>query len=261
MKKLFTVLALSTALVSTASAQSNLGNLLGGLLGGKSSNKTEQKTEKSSESAAADAVTTAVGNVLGSVLSGTASGATTGNATVDAALGSVLGGLIGNVVTPRLNGNYEYTGVAVSMTQNEGDVVSSLAGTAASSAVETKVNEYLTKWGIKPGAMSITFDDSDKTFVWTIGGFPFNGTWQMGEDQKTISLTFGRTMQYFNMVGNLELTLDGVKMLFTSDKTTAFLKKALAKLGEKKTDIGTIAKLAAGYDNYKIGFKLAKTQQ
>lgn len=220
MKKLLAVLALSAAVVTGASAQNTLGDILGGVLGNTS----------------------------------------TGNSTVDATIGSVLGGLLGTVTTPRLNGIYNYTGVAVSMTKNEGDVVSNLAGTAASSAVETKVDEYLTKWGIKPGAMTVEFDDSDNTFVWTIGGFPFNGTWKMGEDQKTINLTFGRSMQYFNMVGNLELTLNGVKMLFTSDKMTAFLKKALAKLGEKKTDIGTIAQLAAGYDNYKIGFNLTKAQ-
>ena len=243
--------------VTGASAQNTLGNILGGLLGGGNNNKEENKTENTTttnNNGTTDAVGQVLGDVLGSVLGNTS----TGNTTVDNAIGSVLGGLLGTIVTPTLDGTYNYNGVAVSMTMNEGGVVSSLAGTAVTSSVETKIDELLAKYGIKPGAMTVTFNDSDKTFTWTIGGFPFNGTYQLGLENKAITLNFGRTMKFFTMTGSMELTLDGVKMLFTSDKTTEFIKKALAKLGEKKTDVGTIAKMASGYDNYKIGFKLSK---
>lgn len=220
MKRILAIAALAAAFTFTAQAQNTLGNLLGGILGG----------------------------------------ASTGNATVDNAIGNVLGDLLGKVVVPKLEGTYNYSGVAVSMTTNDGGVVSNLAGTAASSAVEAKIDEYLTKFGIKPGTMSITFYEADMTFVWTIGGFPLNGTFQVTPEMDAITLNFGRSMKFFTMTGSLDLTLDGVKMLFSSDKTTEFIKRALAKLGEKKTDIGQIAKLASGYDNYKIGFKLARQQ-
>ena len=257
MKKVITLLAISLMFVTGASAQNTLGNLLGGLLGGGNTNKEENKTENTTttnNSSATDVLGQAVGSVLGGVLGNTS----TGNATVDAAIGNVLGDILGTVVKPRLEGTYIYSGVAVSMTTNEGGIVSNLAGTAASSAVETKVDEYLTKFGIKPGTMSIAFYESDMTFVWTIGGFPFNGTFQVTPEMDAITLNFGRSMKFFTMTGSLDLTLDGVKMLFPSDQTTEFIKKALAKLGEKKTDVGTIAKMASGYDNYKIGFKLSK---
>lgn len=262
MKRILAIAALAAAFTFSAQAQNTLGNLLGGLLGGGKTTNTEKTTENTTTTNntnngnVTDVVGQAVGSVLGSVLGSTS----TGNATVDAAIGNVLGDLLGTVAKPRLEGNYVYSGVAVSMTTNEGGIVSNLAGTAASSAVETKVDEYLTKFGIKPGTMSISFYESDMTFVWTIGGFPFNGTFQVSPEMDAITLNFGRTMKFFTMTGNLELTLDGVKMLFTSDKATEFIKKALAKLGEKKTDIGEIAKLASGYDNYKIGFKLARQQ-
>ena len=256
MKKVITLLAVSMMFVTGASAQNTLGNILGGLLGGGNTNKEENKTENTTTGT--NGATEAVGQVLGDVLGGVLGNTSTGNTTVDNALGSVLGGLLGNVVTPKLDGTYNYNGVAVSMTMNEGGIVSNLAGTAVTASVETKIDELLAKYGIKPGAMTVTFNDSDKTFTWTIGGFPFNGTYQLGDDNKAITLNFGRTMKYFTMTGSLDLTLDGVKMLFTSDKTTEFIKKALAKLGEKKTDVGTIAKMASGYDNYKIGFKLSK---
>lgn len=260
MKRILAIAALAAAMTFSAQAQNTLGNILGGILGGGSnSNSTEQKTENTttttnSGNSATDVIGQAVGSVLGDILGNTS----TGNATVDAAIGNVLGDLLGTVVKPTLEGTYLYSGVAVSMTTNEGGMVSNLAGTAAASAVETKVDEYLTKFGIKPGTMSISFYESDMTFVWTIGGFPFNGTFQVTPDMDAITLNFGRSMKFFTMTGSLDLTLDGVKMLFTSEKLTAFLKKALAKLGEKQTDIGQIAKLASGYDNYKIGFKLAR---
>ena len=260
MKRILAIAALAAAMTFSAQAQNTLGNILGGILGGGNTSSTENKTENTQNTTTNNSTTDVLGQAVGSVLGSVLGSTSTGNATVDAAIGNVLGDLLGTVVKPRLEGTYSYSGVAVSMSTNEGGVVSNLAGTAAASAVETKVDEYLTKFGIKPGTMTITFYESDMTFVWTIGGFPFNGTFQVTPDMDAITLNFGRSMKFFTMTGSLDLTLDGVKMLFSSDKLTSFLKKALAKLGEKSTDIGQIAKLASGYDNYKIGFKLARQQ-
>ena len=235
MKKLFAVIALSAAFVASAQAQSGLGNLLGGLLGGGKTTSSTSTTTSSNEGAA-----------------------------VQQTIGNVLGSLLGTVYTaaPSLNGTYLYKGIAVSMTQSNGNVLTNLAGTAATTQIENKINEVLAKFGIKEGNMSITFDNKDNTFVWTIGGFPLNGTYKVGDGEKTVTMTFGRTMQYFCMTGTVDFAgLDGgVKLLFTSDKMTAFLKKAIEKLGQKNTEIGTIAKLAQGYDNYKIGVNLTKQQ-
>ena len=47
-----------------------------------------------------------------------------------------------------LNGTYNYGGIAVSATSSEGGVLSNLAGTAVTSGIETKADEYLAKVGI-----------------------------------------------------------------------------------------------------------------
>ena len=235
MKKLFAVIALSAAFVASAQAQSRLGNLHGGLLAGGNTSSTTTTTTSSADGGA-----------------------------IQQTIGNVLGGLLGTVYTaaPTLNGTYAYKGIAVSMTSSECNVLTNLAVTAATTQIENKINEVLAKFGIKEGNMTITFDNKDNSFVWTIGGFPFNGTYKVGDGEKTITMTFGRTMQYFCMTGTVDFAgLDGgVKLLFTSDKMTAFLKKAIEKLGQKNNEIGTIAKLAQGYDNYKIGVNLAKQQ-
>lgn len=175
-------------------------------------------------------------------------------------IGSILGGLAGTVFSApvSLNGTYTYNGVAVSATSSEGGVLTNLAGSAVTSGIETKIDEYLAKVGIKPGAMTITFNNADNTFTWNVAGIPLSGNYKVGDGEKTVTLTFGKNMQFFCMTGTLESSLNGAKMLFTSQKAVAFLKKVASKLGESNSQIGSIAKMADGYDNFRIGFKLAK---
>lgn len=157
-----------------------------------------------------------------------------------------------------LNGTYNYGGIAISATSSEGGVLSNLAGTAVTSGMESKADEYLAKVGIVPGAMTFTFNSTDNTFTLNVLGLSLPGTYKVGEAEKTVTLTFGKTMQFFCMTGNLESGTNGAKMLFPANKAMAFIKKLVTKLGEKSSEVAAISKLADGYDNYKIGFKLSK---
>jgi len=173
---------------------------------------------------------------------------------------NIVSGLAGTVYSApvSLNGTYNYGGVAVSATSSEGGVLSNLAGTAVTSGIETKADEYLAKVGIVPGAMSFTFNAADNTFTLNVLGISLPGTYKVGESEKTVTLTFGKTMQYFCMTGTLESSMSGAKMLFPANKAMAFIKKLVNKIGEKSSEVAAISKLADGYDNYKIGFKLSK---
>lgn len=189
-------------------------------------------------------------SILGGLLGGN-SGTTLTNV-LDGVVGAVYSGPI------TLNGTYSYNGIAVSATSSEGGIVSNLAGTAVTSGIEAKADEYLAKVGIKPGAMSFTFDSSDNSFTLNVAGLSLPGTYKVGDGERTVTLTFGKTMQYFSMTGTLESSMSGAKMLFTANKAMAFLKKIASKLGESSSQIGSIASLADGYDNFRIGFKLSK---
>ena len=191
----------------------------------------------------------ALGSLLGGLTGGSGSGLT-----------GVINSLAGVVYSApiSLDGTYAYNGVAVSVTSSEGGLVSNLAGSAVTSGIEAKIDEKLAKWGIKPGMMTITFNNADNSFVWNIGKLALPGTYKVGDGEKTVTLTFGRTMQFFSMTGTLESGLTEAKMLFTANKTVGFLKKVIKQLGQSSSEASTIAKLAEGYDNYKIGFKLVK---
>ena len=186
------------------------------------------------------------------------------SAQAQSGLGSILGNVLGNVAGTvysapvTLDGSYQYAGSAVSVTSSEGGVLTNLAGTAVTSGIETKVDEYLAKVGIKPGAMSFTFNSADNTFTLNVAGLSLPGTYQVSSAEKVVKLTFGKSLQFFSMTGVLESTSKGAKMLFTADKTVAFLKKLANKLGQSSSQIAGIAKLADGYDSYRIGFKLTK---
>lgn len=190
-------------------------------------------------------------SILGGVL---------GNSDLGSTLGNVIDGIAGAVYSGpiTLNGNYTYNGVAVSATSSEGGIVSNLAGTAVTSGIEAKADEYLAKVGIKPGAMSFTFNSADNTFTMNVAGISLPGTYKVGDGERTVTLTFGKSMQFLSMTGTLESSLSGAKMLFPINKAMELIKKVVGKLGESSSSVSSIAKLANGYDNYRLGFKMSK---
>jgi len=187
-------------------------------------------------------------------------------------LGSILGslgnGTLGNVLTNAagaiysgpvsLNGTYAYNGIAITATSSEGGIVSNLAGTAVTSGLESKADEYLAKIGVKPGAMTWTFNATDNTFTLNVAGISIPGKYKVGDGEKTVTLTFGKSFHFLDMPGTLENSLSGARMTFTSDKAMAFFKKLAGVLSQSSSQIAGISKLASGYDNFRIGFKLSK---
>ena len=175
-------------------------------------------------------------------------------------LGNIISGLAGTVYSApiSLNGTYTYNGIACSASSSEGNVLTNLAGTAVTAGMESKADEYLAKVGIKPGAMTFTFNAEDNSFVLNCGPLALPGTFKVGEGEKTVTLTFGKTMKFLCMTGTLESSLNGAKMLFTADKLLSLMKSISSKLGEKSSEIKAIAGLADGYDQFRVGFKLVK---
>lgn len=188
-------------------------------------------------------------SILGSILGENAS-----------TIGNILGNVAGTVFSApiSLNGTYSYNGVAVSATSSEGGVLTNLAGTAVTSALETKADGYLAKVGIKPGAMTWTFNSEDNTFSVNIAGISIPGTYKVGDGEKTVTLTFGKSMKYFCCTGSLESSTGGARMVFPVNKAMTLIKKIASTIGQSSSELGSLVKLADGYDNYRLGFKLTK---
>ncbi|MBO4585056.1 MAG: DUF4923 family protein [Bacteroidales bacterium] len=195
-----------------------------------------------------------------SLLGGLLGGSNQSSDSTLSTLGNILTGLAGAVYSApiSLNGTYTYNGVACSASSSEGNVLTNLAGTAVTAGMESKADEYLAKVGIKPGCMTFTFNSEDNSFVLNCGPLSLPGTYKVGEGEKTVTLTFGKTMKFLCMTGTLESSLTGAKMLFTADKLLDFMKKISSKLGENSSQLKSITSLAEGYDQFRIGFKLVK---
>lgn len=188
---------------------------------------------------------------LGDILGGL-----TNNSTVNDILGN-----LGNVIYSApvsLNGTYAYQGSAVSMSKSDGNLLTNLAGTAVTSGVEQKIDNTLAKVGVKPGITTFTFNAEDNTFSCNVMGLPLSGNYKVGTGEKTVTLTFGRTLRYLSMTGTLNPISGGFELLFPANKLLTFLKKCASLAGQKSSEIAAIASLADGYDTFKVGFKLVK---
>ena len=175
-------------------------------------------------------------------------------------IGNVLTNMAGAIYSGpvTLDGSYSYNGIAVSATSSEGGILTNLAGTAVTSGIESKADEYLAKVGVKPGALRWTFNKADNSFSLQLGSLSIPGTYKVGDGERTVTLNFGKSFNFLNMTGTLESTSGGARMLFTADKAMAFIKKLASVAGQSSSQVSSISKLADGYDHYRIGFKLTK---
>ncbi len=231
MKRLFVVLLAVSMMSLGANAQ--LSNLFNRLTG-KSSQTTTTTTSTESTSSSSQ------GGTLESIL---------GMAT----------SILGNVTTSSydLTGKWTYKGCAIALTSS--NTLSQLAGQAAEGTVESKVDEYLAKVGIKSGVITFTFN-SDGSFSATMLKIPFNGTWTYDNSTSAVTLKFGKTLQWLSMTGIIKSTLSGeTKILFTADKFLAFVKNLLSSAKvSSSTTVSTLTSLLDSYEGLYIGFKLAR---
>lgn len=170
-------------------------------------------------------------------------------------ISNVVNSVTGNTRAVKLPGDWTYTGAAVALGGE--NAVSNIAGAAARTTVESKVDEYLSKLGLSTGAMQFSFKE-DGTFVCTTKGIPVNGTWKMSEDGKTVKLQFSKTLKKLALNGTVNPTPSGCEMLFDSSKFLKFMKTILAYAAKQNATAGAVASLAENYDNMKLGFKLAR---
>lgn len=182
-----------------------------------------------------------------------------GNLLKKAASSDVVNSVI-NTYVPGANavslpGSWSYTGAAVSLSGET--AVSNIAGTAVTSGIENKIDGYLQKIGVKPGAVQFTFNE-DKTFTSTIFGINLSGTWQINDEAKRVTLQYGKVMKYLSMTGTLTRTSEGCEILFDADRFLTFIKSALSFAGKGSTAASGLSSLTSSYKGMKLGYKLAK---
>ena len=219
MKKFFRLTAMCFMLlfVNGASAQIDLGGLLGGMLGGSSSSSSN-----SSGSSTNDLI-----SGLTSIFS----------SKKQASEKSIVG-------------TWVYAEPAIVLKSD--NILSNVAAKVAAGKIEDKLAGVLSKYGIKEGMLSITFNE-DGTFTENIGKKTIKGKWTV-KDSK-LNLTFG-TLKPKTIP--ITTQLEGSQLLFVTDasKLLDFVKNISSK--SSNSNIKTITKLMDNVTGMQAGLTMQK---
>lgn len=174
-------------------------------------------------------------------------------ATDNEAVKNVVESVTGKTLPVDVKGTWTYSGTAVKLESD--DLLKSTAATLAASQVEDKLDEYVSKIGIKAGTFSFTFNE-DNTFVATVLGKSFNGTYTLSEDYKTMSLQFGKTIGLKPFTASVSATSTQLNLLFQADKLLELLGKLTST--SSNATLKTIGTLVNQYDGMQLGLELQK---
>lgn len=203
--------------VNGASAQIDLGGLLGGMLGGSSSSSSN-----SSGSSTNDLI-----SGLTSIFS----------SKKQASEKSIVG-------------TWVYAEPAIVLKSD--NILSNVAAKVAAGKIEDKLAGVLSKYGIKEGMLSITFNE-DGTFTETIGKKTVKGKWTVKNSK--LNLTFG-TLKPKTIP--ITTQLEGNQLLFVTDasKLLDFVKNIGSK--SSNSNIKTITKLMDNVTGMQAGLTMKK---
>ncbi len=145
-------------------------------------------------------------------------------------------------------GTWSYTEPAIVFTSD--NILAKAGSKIAANKLEKKIQEYLTRYGIKPGAFTMTFNE-DGTFTETLNGKTVKGKWTV-KDSKLMLTAAG--------VKSLAVTtqVSGKEMMFVTDATK--LLNLFKTFGAKSSSsqIRTITSLMKSINGMQTGVTMRK---
>ena len=170
------------------------------------------------------------------------------------AIGNVLSSVVGGSVD--LAGNWTYGGVGAAVKSD--NILSTVAGNAAISTIESKADNILAKAGISAGAATFSFNQ-DGTFTFKAGRLPaISGTYV--QNGSNVTMKFGKALSLLQLDGTVSATTDGCKILFNGEKFMTFAQKVIeyAKKISTSQGVATVGNLLSTAKSVDAGFKLVR---
>ena len=148
----------------------------------------------------------------------------------------------------KLIGTWNYTEPAIVFTSD--NILAKAASKIAANKVESKLQEQLSKYGIKPGSFSVTFNE-DGTFTETLKGKTTKGTWQVKDSKLILSVVGIQAL-------SITTQIDGKDLQFVTDATK--LLNLFKTIGAKSSNqnIKTIASLMKSVKGMQAGITMKK---
>lgn len=210
----------------------------------------------------------AIGKLTSSTTESNEGGAATG------VLKNVLSGLIGNsmpVTEATLTGTWNYEGTSCVLESDQ--ALANLGGSVAAGAIEEKLNGYLSKVGVQPGACTFSFLANDSC-QFTVNGRSINGTYTLNSQDKTVVFNF---YDRLSMTAHVSYDLANMNLVFDADKLLTLIKKVSSTVASSSSSgffsslfggsssssaaSSTLSTASALLDNYTgmmLGMKLKK---
>ena len=148
-------------------------------------------------------------------------------------------------------GTWTYVKAAVEF--ESANALTAAGGTVAAETVETKIEPYLAKIGIKEGLFSFTFGE-DGTFSTKLGSKEVKGRWAYNKEAETVSLSLKDGGKSFTT--RMVVNVDNINILFKADSLLELLKSI--SNSSSNTTIAAIGAVVKSYDGMNIGFECKK---
>ncbi len=130
------------------------------------------------------------------------------------------------------------------------NLLAKAASKIAANKVENKIQEQLSKYGIKPGSFSMTFNE-DGSFSETLNGKTTKGTWKVQNSKLQLSIVGVKAL-------SITTQIDGKDMQFVTDATK--LLNLFKTIGAKSSNssIKTVTSLMKSVNGMQAGVTLRK---
>lgn len=193
-------------------------------------------------------------DLLGAVAGSLLSGQTGVSANTISDAGSILGNIIstfgGNTSTSQssLIGTWTYQKPCVQFESES--LLAKAGGSLIASKMESKLDGYYQKIGMKAGACKFVFA-KDNTMQYTIGGNTYQGTYKFDSSKRQVVLT---TSLGTSITAYVSINGNNMGLTFDSSKLLALLKSA----SSLSSQLSTISSLSGSYTGMKSGFQFVK---
>ena len=190
------------------------------------------------------------GDILGAILTNSAGGNTTTAANTGNVLSDIISVFAGDILTNKntLVGTWNYQKPCVQFESE--NLLAKAGGTVVSNKVESTLDAYYKKVGIKPGSCKFVFG-SDNSLTYTIGSKTMKGSYSFDSSKKTVTITTALGTQvtaYVSISGTaMGLTFDASKLLILISSASA-----------ASSSLSSIAAIAGNYSGMKLGFEFSK---
>lgn len=176
----------------------------------------------------------------------TATTATSGGGLLSNIISTFAGGILTNQST--IVGTWTYQRPCVQFESE--NLLAKAGGSVAATKVESQLETYYQKVGIKPGTFTFTFD-KDNTCKWAIGSRTSQGTYTFDSSAKTITI---KTQTGMNIKAYVSVTGSSMGLTFDASKLLTLVSAA----STVSSQLSTISTLASSFSGMKLGFELTK---